>query len=201
MFWEKQKRLPQAFFERPVTEVAQNLLGQYFCRQTEHGLIVAKIIETEAYHQEKDPACHAYRGKTKRNAVMFTEAGNLYVYFTYGMHYCMNIVCEKPGIAAAVLLRAMEPISGIEIIRKLRDPTVKPRDYMRGPARLCQALAITLEHNGISLVEKNSPVYVIRGEKISKDKIAKTPRIGISQGKELLWRYYIKDHPLVSRPK
>ncbi|MCS6984071.1 MAG: DNA-3-methyladenine glycosylase [Leptospiraceae bacterium] len=197
----KGKRLSVAFFRRPVLQVARQLIGCYFFHYSPEGLVGGRILETEAYHEHGDPACHAHRGKTPRNAVMFGPPGSLYVYFTYGMHYCLNIVCEKEGIAAAVLIRAMEPTHGLEIMKARRGETRALKDYMRGPARVCEALGINLNHNGLSVVDPHSTFFLTRDGYVPPNKIGTSPRIGISRGQHLNWRFFLKDHPMVSGPK
>src|SRR5215475_7727145 len=150
--------LPRGFLDRPVLTVAPALLGCVLAHESADGLVAAEIVEVEAYRGESDPASHAFRGKTARNAVMFGEAGHAYVYFTYGMHFCVNLVCQQPGEAAAVLLRAGRVVEGAELAAKRRGARPVPvraeaarsvdgravadRELARGPARLCQALAI-----------------------------------------------------------
>lgn len=159
-----------------------------------------KIVEVEAYLGEKDPASHAYRGKTKRNEVMFREGGHLYVYFTYGMHYCCNVVTEKRGMGRAVLLRAVEPLAGVEEMTQNRHFTggrMKLRDLTNGPAKLCQAFAISKRDNGTDLL--GDEIFIVRGEKIRRSSIRATERIGITNGKEHRWRFYIKENRFVSK--
>lgn len=199
------KPLPESFYDRDTLLVARELLGKYLVRRySPPGLkpvdLVAKIVETEGYHMEGDESCHAARGETKRNSVMFGPPGRLYVYFTYGMHYCMNIVTEKEGVAAAVLLRAAEPVAGEEIMQELRGPKITRKLLCAGPARLCQALSITTEQNGIAL--KKPPFYVARdpgAAEIDESAMITTTRIGISQAVEHPWRYYLKDSIFVSK--
>jgi len=182
------------FFDKDTITIAQSLLGLYLIHESPEGKTVGKIVETEAY-LFNDPAAHSYRGKTPRNAPMFEKAGTSYVYFTYGMHYCFNIVTEKEGIGEAVLIRALEPIEGIELMKQRR----KQEDISQlcnGPAKLVQAMGITKDHNNISLQEK--PLYIEERKK-EKFSIAKKPRIGISLAKSKPFRFYIKGNPFVSR--
>ena len=154
-----------------------------------------KIVETEAYHGLYDPASHAYGGMTPRNRVMFGEPGHAYVYFTYGMYYCLNVITERKGVPAAVLIRALEPMEGIEIMERRRKKE-KPEDLTSGPGKLCQAMGIDKSLNGKDLIGKI--IYVEdRGEKVVK--IISTNRIGIDEGKEKKWRFYLKDNKYVSR--
>ena len=197
--------VPEEFYNRDTLLVARELLGKYLVRRyTPPGkkplTLAVKIVETEGYHMNGDDSCHAARGKTKRNEVMFGPPGRLYVYFTYGMHYCMNIVTEAEGVAAAVLLRAGEPVTGSETMQNLRGEKITHKLLAAGPARLCQALSITTEQNGITL--DRPPLYIARdpqGPAIEKDQIIETTRIGISQAVDHPWRFYIKDNVFVSR--
>lgn len=164
-------------------ETAKNLLGMYLIHETPKGIIKGKIIETEAYLQN-DPASHSYNGLTNRNSAMFEEPGTIYVYFTYGMYHCMNIVTNKKGIGEAVLIRAIEPIEGIELMKKNRG---KEKNLCDGPAKLTIAFGINKEHNNAKL---NSKLRLETGEKPKK--IYSSKRIGISKGKDLKYRFYIK---------
>lgn len=153
------------------------------------------ITEVEAYH-EKEPACHAYRGKTPRNQSMFQEGGVLYVYFIYGMHYCINVVTEKKGVGSAVLIRALEPIEGIEVMQKLYGKKVSPRDLLRGPGRITRALGIDRRFDGHLL--NQAPIWISPYKEIPSSRISRSPRRGISKAQDLLWRFFIKDSPYVS---
>lgn len=159
-------RLDRSFFLRPTVQVAQELLGKRLTFQNFSGI----ITETEAYHQDNDPACHAYRGKTPRNAPMFGPGGLSYVYFIYGMYYCLNIVTEPEGTAAAVLIRGLK----IDLLG------------LNGPGKLCRHLKITTEHSAIDLIE--SDYFYVSDDGI-KPKFISTPRIGIRQGTDKLWRF------------
>jgi len=150
--------IPREFLGRPAQEVAPDLLGCVFEHETADGLVAVALTEVEAYAGEVDPASHAYRGRTVRNAVMFGPAGHAYVYFTYGMHFCVNVVCMPPGTASAVLLRAGQVIAGEELARARRGPASTPRDLARGPARLCQALGIDRRLDGADLSDEASPL-------------------------------------------
>ena len=147
-----------------------------------------------------DPASHAYRGKTKRNEVMFLQGGHLYVYFTYGMHFCANVVTRDQGIGEAALIRAVEPVEGIEIMRRNRlavNPRVKDKDLTSGPARFCQAFGIGRKENGADLMSKM--IFIAKGVKIPARKIASSPRIGIHVAMERKWRFFVKGNTWVSR--
>jgi DNA-3-methyladenine glycosylase len=175
--------------------VAKELLGKYLVVQNRGKLLSGKIVETEAYIGYKDPASHAYRGMTSRNEVMFGDPGYAYVYFTYGMHYCLNLVTEKKGYPAAVLIRALEPVQGIRIMQNLRKRK-ELADLASGPAKLCQALGIDRKLNGADLC--SNVIYVEdRGEVIKK--ICSSSRIGINEGKKKNWRFYEGNSEFVSR--
>jgi DNA-3-methyladenine glycosylase len=154
-------------------------------------------VEVEAYDGVNDPGSHAFRGRTPRNEVMFGPAGHLYVYFTYGMHWCANVVCGQAGSAAAVLIRALAPVSGVDVMRAARPAARRHRDLCSGPAKLCQALGIDGTHNGVDL--GHGPVGV-RGDGHTPPL---TPgcstRIGLSAGADLPWRWFVPGDPNVSR--
>ena len=164
---------------------------------TPEGVVAVRLTEVEAYLGELDPGSHAFRGRTARNAVMFGEPGHVYVYFTYGMHHCMNLVCEREGIASAVLLRAGEVVEGAELAAKRR-PGARERDLARGPARLVTALGVAGADNGadacgpasaLQMLERNGPVGgVLIG-----------PRVGLRNGATNPWRFWLDDEPTVSQ--
>ncbi|HVT65215.1 MAG TPA: DNA-3-methyladenine glycosylase [Mycobacteriales bacterium] len=183
----------RGFYDRPVLEVAPDLLG----RILRSGKVALRITEVEAYDGESDPASHAFRGETPRNAVMFGPPGHAYVYFTYGMHYCVNVVCGPVGKASAVLLRAGEVVTGHDIVAERR-PTAKPRDYARGPARLCVALGIDRALNGVDLTRSRSPLRLDAGERVPDVMIRTGPRVGISAAADRPWRFWIAEDPTVS---
>jgi DNA-3-methyladenine glycosylase len=184
------KRLPAAFYDRPVLGVARDLIGCTFVVRGVGG----RIVETEAYAHD-DPCCHGFRGRTARNAVMFGPPGHLYVYFTYGMHFCVNLVCEGEGVAAAVLLRALEPQAGVEQMVQRRG-TADPKLLCSGPARLTQALAIGRAENGL-------PAW-LRGDgapaswSLGAPRLAATPRVGVGDDPSP-WRFVDADSSLLSR--
>ncbi|WP_130383689.1 DNA-3-methyladenine glycosylase [Kribbella sp. VKM Ac-2569] len=184
----------------PVLEVAPRLLGMVLRSTTPEGTVAVRLTEVEAYDGPTDPGSHAYRGQTPRNAVMFGPAGFLYVYFTYGMHFCMNVVAGPEGQPSAVLLRAGEVIEGIELARLRRNqPASKrtDRDLARGPARLCVALGIGREGNGADLLAKTSPIELLDGPGF--DGVPATgPRVGLREAADRPWRYWIPDDPTVS---
>lgn len=179
----------------PAIEVAPLLLGWELSHRTAAGLAAGRIVEAEAYMGQLDAASHAFRGKTKRNAVMFGPAGRAYIYFTYGMHYCFNVVTSPAGEASAVLIRALEPTTGLELMRRRRGP-VPDRQLTNGPAKLVQALGITKELIGHDLSQP--PLQLCPGK--ADDQIVAGPRVGIRQATEQPWRFYLRANPYVSRP-
>ena len=186
-------QLARSFFDRSVLDVAPALLGAVLV----HGDVAVRLTEVEAYDGANDPASHAFRGRTNRNAVMFGEPGHAYVYFTYGMHFCVNLVCGEAGRAAAVLLRAGEVVSGIEAARSRR-PTGPDRDLARGPARLTKALDVDRALDGADVCDPASPLRVLRGEAVGAERIRSGPRIGISAAADRPWRWWIDGDPTVS---
>lgn len=190
------RRLPRSFFARPSTEVAPDLLGRVLVRiLPDGGRLSATIVETEAYG-EGDPASHAFRGRTPRNAVMFGPPGHLYVYFTYGMHFCMNVVTESEGRGSAVLLRAAEPLQGHEAMAERRG-TSEVRRLCSGPARWTQAFGIARQENGADLV-RGREVYLLEGEPVPRSAIRITTRVGVNVGIERPWRFLVAQSPFVS---
>jgi DNA-3-methyladenine glycosylase len=179
------KPLPIEFYLQDTIDAARNLLLVHYSPQ---GVISGRIVETEAYLRG-DPACHANRGMTRRNSVMFGAPGHAYVYFTYGMHYCMNTVTQPEGIAEAVLIRALQPIDGIESMRRNRG-LAEPRQLCSGPAKLTQALGIGRDHNGLDLT--SSCLIVAEGEDI--EDVVQTTRIGIKEATDKPWRFYLHNH-------
>ena len=193
--------IPRKFFARPSVEVAPDLLGCVLEHETADGLVAVELTEVEAYAGRSDPASHAYRGKTARNAVMFGPPGHAYVYFTYGMHFCVNVVClGEEGSASAVLLRAGRVIAGEELAcaRRTRGTTaIAPRDLARGPARLCQALGIDRALDGADVCAPGSPLQVT-GATLAGPGVSAGPRVGVSHGAEEPWRFWITGDPTVS---
>jgi DNA-3-methyladenine glycosylase len=193
------KPLGRSFYAREALAVAPLLLGRTLVSESPEGTVNGRIVEVEAYCGPRDPASHAYRGPTRRNAVMFGPAGHLYVYFTYGMHHCANVVCEEEGSPGAVLLRAVEPLSGLELMAQRRGTAV-PLLLARGPARLAEAFGIDLLLNGADLVE--GPVW-IGGRQRLVGAVATSVRVGISRAAEEPWRFYETGRwasPLRARP-
>ncbi len=180
----------RSLLERPVLEVAPLLLGATL----RHGDVAVRLTEVEAYDGANDPGSHAHRGRTPRNSVMFGPAGHLYVYFTYGMHHCCNVVCAPEGDAAAVLLRAGEVVAGLETARERR-PRASDRDLARGPARLCRTLGIDLDHNGARL---DTPPLTLRPGP-APGVFSSGPRVGLRLASDRAWRFWIPEEPTVSQ--
>jgi DNA-3-methyladenine glycosylase len=190
--------LPRAFFDRPALDVAPELLGCVLRHDSPQGPVAAVIVEVEAYAGRVDPASHAYRGPTARNAVMFGPPGYAYVYFTYGMHYCVNLVCEPEGEAEAVLLRAGRIIEGTELAVARRRGE---RDLARGPARLCQALGIDKALDGADVCAADSPLRAVTVPgwvPAPASAISAGPRVGISRAADWPWRFWLTGEPSVS---
>ena len=188
--------LPLAFYQRPVLEVTRDLLGRLLVHRAPEGSSAVRLVETEAYDGVGlDPASHANRGPTPRNSVMFGPPGHLYLYFTYGMHWCANVVCAPEGVAQAVLLRAGEPVLGTGLLRARR-PASRPRDLARGPARLCQALGLSGWANGLPLT--TGPVVLTAGWPVPEDRATWTGRIGVTAAADRPWRALVAGDPHVS---
>ncbi|NEE01876.1 DNA-3-methyladenine glycosylase [Phytoactinopolyspora halotolerans] len=194
----------RAWLARPAIEVAPELLGCVLRRESDDGVVAVRLTEVEAYMGSDDPGSHAYRGRTPRNEVMFGAAGHLYVYFTYGMHFCANVVCGEFGTATAVLLRAGEVIEGAEIAQRRRPAARSPHDLARGPARLTTSLGIAREHNGVDLVGEANELTLRRCAESAElaGRIATGPRVGVAgpggDGTHYPWRYWIEGDPTVS---
>ena len=189
--------LDRAFFARETVVVARDLLGHLLVHETPQGRLVGRIVETEAYRGSDDPASHAYR-LTPRSRIMAGPPGVAYVYFTYGNHFCLNVVTEPEGVAGAVLLRALEPLEGLEVMRARRGlgPAAPAHRLAAGPGRLTQAMGITRAHNGWDLTRP--PLYLAHGRP-GVLVVASGPRIGIRRGRDRPWRFSIAGHPCVSR--
>jgi DNA-3-methyladenine glycosylase len=212
--------LPRKFFARPAVQVAPDLLGCVLVHQTAEGLVAVRLTEVEAYAGEADPASHAFRGRTARNAVMYGPPGHAYVYFTYGMHFCVNLVCEGDGDPSAVLLRAGLVIDGAALasarrygtaggpgadgregVHQSRARRTVPReiDLARGPARLCEALGIDRAQNGADACAPGSPLRVYPAQApVPAADISAGPRVGVSRAADVAWRFWITDDPAVS---
>ena len=180
--------LPKKFYQRDTVIVAKNLLGKKLVRRVGNYEMSGIITETEAYRHKDDPASHAFKKMTDRNSIMFGEVGMAYVYFTYGMHYCFNVVAKNDKISAgAVLIRGINPEKGIKRMQLNRGEN-NLENLTNGPAKLTQALEITKDHYGIDLTKK-SQIYIEEG--IENKKIKKSNRVGIKEGKEMLWNFKI----------
>ena len=190
------KKLPRSFYLGSTLRIAKALLGKHIVRNYRGKKLVGRIVEVEAYRGSLDPASHAYHGRTKRNEVMFWEGGHLYVYFTYGMHFCANVVTRGRGIGEAVLIRAVEPVEGIEIMRRLRGKNGEGTNLCSGPANFCQAFGIKRPQNGVDLLGED--IYLLAGEEIPNSQIQTTTRVGIRKGTEKKWRFCVKGNPWVS---
>lgn len=192
--------LPEAFYDRTAEEVARDLLGAVLVSTCGGRTVSGRIVETEAYVGPHDPASHAAErvGRTARNETMFAAPGTAYVYLSYGLHWCLNVVAGALGYPAAVLIRALEPLEGIAAARERRGDKCAQRDLMRGPGRLCQALGVTGELNGHKLFEP--PLVIVAGEPVADGDVVTGPRVGISQARDWPLRYFVRDSRWVSRP-
>jgi DNA-3-methyladenine glycosylase len=194
-------RLEREFYARDTLTVARELLGQRLVRRWNGRTLAGRIVEVEAYVQD-DEACHASRGRTARNAVMFGPPGTAYVYFIYGMHHCFNAVTEPEGSAAAVLVRALEPLVGLDVMRRHRKGR-QGVELTNGPAKLCYALGIDRGLNGADLVSGQT-IWIERDRGVEEASVARGPRIGVRGDERALtapWRLWIRDHPYVSRAR
>lgn len=196
------KRLTKRFYARDALSVARDLIGCVLVHESPQGTTSVRLVETEAYRGEDDPGSHGFRGPTPRTEVMFGPPGHLYVYFTYGMHWCANVVCARPGVCEAVLLRAGEPVEGTALMHERRGVD-RVRLLAAGPARLAQAMGIGKEQNGASLLDGGALwVYEDAGSAgYRKREIARTVRIGLGAGRgdDLPWRFVVPGHPHASR--
>ena len=193
---ERQKVLGRSFYRRDPREVAPDLLNKVLRRADGRS---GRIVETEAYLGTADPAAHSWRGRTARNATMFGAPGLLYVYFTYGMHWCCNPVCGEEGEGVAVLLRALAPLTGLAAMRAARPGCRSDRDLCRGPARLCQALGIGRAQDGIDLVDGSSGFSIVDDGVPPPATPTVTTRVGITRAADEPWRWYVPGDPHVSR--
>jgi DNA-3-methyladenine glycosylase len=197
--------LERSFFERDTITVAKELLGKFLVHETKEGRTVGEIVETEAYIGPDDRASHAFNNlRTKRTEIQFGPKGHAYIYLVYGMNYCFNVTSgDVSGKPEAILVRSLEPIEGIEIMAKRRKiAEYQIKDLANGPGKLCTALAITKEHNGIDLC--NSPLFIEKGVKVDENKICQTKRIGVDYAREwkhMPWRFFIKENDFVSIKK
>jgi DNA-3-methyladenine glycosylase len=189
------RKLKRSFYNRPTIEVARDLLGKVIVYCSPRGRLSARIVEVEAYiGQESDPACHAARGKTLRNEVMFGPPGHAYIYFIYGMYHCLNFVTERSGFPAAVLLRAAEPLEGKSFLTR-PESDKNPDRLLAGPGKFCRAFGLTRDQNGLDLAGDHLYLEHRFDRKIA---VEQTSRIGISKGKNHLWRFFDRDSTAVS---
>ncbi|MET7455601.1 DNA-3-methyladenine glycosylase [Streptomyces sp. NPDC005574] len=192
--------LAREFFDRPVLEVAPDLLGRLLVRSTPDGPLTLRLTEVEAYDGPNDPGSHAYRGPTARNGVMFGPPGHVYVYFTYGMWFCMNLVCGPEGTSSAVLLRAGEIVEGVESARKRRLSARHDKELAKGPARLATALGVDRALNGTdACAPGETPLRVLTGTPVPGDQVRNGPRTGVAgDGGVHPWRFWVANDPTVS---
>lgn len=194
--------LPRAFYDRDTVQVARELLGALLVRELEGHVLIGRIVETEAYVGLDDKASHASVGRTERNKVMFGPPGYAYVYVIYGVHHCLNVVTEREGFPAAVLIRALEPLKGVNIMRERRGGR-SDIELTNGPGKLCQALGIDLRLYGHDLTQ-GTALWIARGHAVDEDAIVQGPRVGVRGDQRALtmpWRFAIRGHPYVSKPR
>lgn len=194
--------LTRKFYSRPVLTVARDLLGKLLMKKEGNKLLSGRIVEVEAYDGRIDEAAHTFIGKTRRNEVMFREGGYFYVYFTYGVHHCCNVVTGRKDHGTAVLIRAIEPIEGIETMAKRRFGKKKLSDkeiinLTNGPGKICQAFDFNRKNTGTDLT--GNKIFIIDRPKLNRNKIGISERIGISKSKELKWRFFETGNPYLSR--
>lgn len=187
--------LPATFYQGSTVQVAQSLLGKVLVHRTAEGIAAGRVVEVEAYLYRDDPACHAARGKTARNAAMFGPPGTAYVYLIYGIHYCFNVVTGREGEGEAVLVRALEPLMGLELMAVRRGMEQK-KQLCSGPGKLCRALAIGPAQNGADLM--HGPLY-LADDGCPAQEVTTATRIGITAGAELPLRFYLRNNPYISR--
>jgi DNA-3-methyladenine glycosylase len=196
------RTLPRSFYARDARELAPALLNKLLVARDPSGAVLAaRIVEVEAYRGSEDPASHAYRGMTRRNATMFGPPGHLYVYFTYGMHWCANVVAHERVAASAVLLRAAAPVEGVDVMWSRRAKARRERDLCSGPAKLCQAFGVTGAFDGTDLTVARGALRIVDDGVAPPGSPVVGRRIGISPGRgdELEWRYHVPGDPNVSR--
>ncbi len=189
--------LPASFFNRETEVVSRELLGAVLSCRTPEGLASGRIVETEAYLGEQDPACHAAgAGLTERTRWLYGAPGTAYVYFIYGMHWCFNAVTREHGHPSAVLVRALEPIDGVALMRRRRPKAKSDRDLTSGPGKLCAALGIGPQHNGLAL--QRPPLLITRGRAYDDDEVVTAPRIGVSKAADWPLRWFVRESEFVS---
>jgi DNA-3-methyladenine glycosylase len=188
--------VPRRFYDRPVLEVARDLLGAMIESAIGGGLVRIRLTEVEAYGGVADPASHAYRGPSLRNRTMFGPPGHAYVYFTYGMHFCMNLVTGAPGTASAVLLRAGTVVEGQDVVARRR-PGARPREYARGPARLTRALGVDRTVDGADVCA-DGPLKVLPNGQVASGAVRSGPRVGVTVATDVPWRFWLAGEDSVS---
>jgi DNA-3-methyladenine glycosylase len=191
----------RAFFARPADVVARDLLGRVIVSTTPAGVVAARLVEVEAYAGEDDPASHAWRGPTPRTQVMFGPPAHAYVYFSYGMHWCLNLVCERDGRASALLLRAGEIVEGSSLARERRGARAPDVRLASGPANLASALGVGAAANGTDLLAHDATLRVERGRPVEEEQVVRGPRVGVSRAVETPWRFLVAGNPCVSAPR
>jgi DNA-3-methyladenine glycosylase len=189
------------FYNRDSVSLAPLLLNKVLARRDDRNdvIVSGRIVEVEAYMGSDDAASHAFKGPTKRNLVMFGPPGFMYVYFTYGMHWCANLVCAPEGVGQAVLLRALAPVAGIDLMRAARGPKLKDRDLLSGPARLCQGLGITGDSDGADLVKGDRGLVLLDDGVAPPRKTGISGRVGITKATDRQWRFFVDGDPNVSK--
>lgn len=192
-----QRPLPRSFYDRDTALVARELLGAILWSASPEGVAAGRIVETEAYVGEHDGACHAAAGLTQRTRWLYGPPGIAYVYFIYGVHWCFNAVTRREGLPSAVLVRALEPVDGVPLMRRRRGDPEHDRNLTNGPGKLCAALAITGAANGARL--DRPPLSILRGHDVPDAHVGNSARIGITRAADWPLRWYIKDNPFVSR--
>ena len=189
-----------SFFRKDTVELARNLLGCLLVHGTPDGVAAGMIVETEAYVGAIDKACHAYQNRSERTEIMYGDGGFAYVYFIYGMHHCFNVVTGPAGEGNAVLIRALEPVIGLDLMRKRRQ-TNQLQNLCNGPGKVCQALAITKGEYGMDLCDPAGPLRLVRFRHIPDNRITSSPRINVAYAEEAAawpWRFYVKDNLYIS---
>jgi DNA-3-methyladenine glycosylase len=181
-----------------VVPAARLLLGCHLVADRPEGQVAVRLVELEAYRGSDDPAAHSYRGRTARNAVMFGPPGHLYVYFVYGLHFCANVSCLPDGQAGAVLLRAAEVVSDLEVARLHRPTARSDAELARGPARLATLLGLRREHNGVDLTDSASPVRLLPGDPVPAELVRTGPRVGVAAAQDRPWRFWLHGSHAVS---
>ena len=189
--------VPRQFYDRAVLDVARDLLGVVLESSQGGELVRIRLTEVEAYGGMADPASHAFRGPSPRNRTMFGPPGHAYVYFTYGMHFCMNLVTGAPGTAAAVLLRAGTVVDGVQVVARRR-PGIRPRDFARGPARLTRALGVDLTADGADVCAAGGSLRVLPSVPVAEGDVRSGPRVGVTVATDVPWRFWVADDDSVS---